>query len=66
MHFEMFRYHFPRNKCNIIITEDIAEPVLKAKDISLFTTRRSLGCFSMEENYGAGIGCQNNFSAFSV
>jgi hypothetical protein len=43
MHFEMFRYHFPHNKCNIVIIKaDIAQPVLKAKDISRFTTRRLL------------------------
>jgi hypothetical protein len=38
---------------------------IKAKDVSLFTTRRLLGCFSTEDE-GAGIGCQHNFSAFSV
>jgi hypothetical protein len=61
----MFRYHLPLHKCNIIITADIAQPAFKAKHISLFTAWRILGCFSMDDN-DAGIGCQHNFSAFSV
>jgi hypothetical protein len=55
----MFRYHFPRNRCNIVeckvvITADIAQPVLKTKDVCLFTRRRILGCFSIEDD-GAGL-----------
>jgi hypothetical protein len=55
----MFRYHLPHHRSIIIIitiTADIAQPVFKAKDISLFAAQCILGCFCMKGD-DAGIGC---------
>jgi hypothetical protein len=53
----MFRYHLPHHRSIIIITADIAQPVFKAKNISLFAARCILRCFSMKDDGAGIIGC---------